>query len=95
LAWTPETVKQALLAGLQVGWLAARVDGLQVDLRSANLTGADLEGADLRYANLQGANLRGADLRYANLMGADLGGANLRRAVGYTPVPAPTLREEG
>ncbi|MDY6893862.1 MAG: pentapeptide repeat-containing protein [Thermotogota bacterium] len=59
-----------------------------VDLRLANLTGAnltganlreaDLRGANLREADLTGANLRGAFLRKACLAGADLTGANLK-----------------
>ena len=48
-----------------------------VDLRGANLSGADLRGADLSGANLIGADLRGADLNGANLIGADLRGIYL------------------
>jgi len=55
---------------------------IKVNLRKANLEGADLFGADLREADLFGADLReadlgGADLREANLFGADPRGANL------------------
>lgn len=62
-----------------------------VDLRYANLSGADLRHTclshvDLRNANLQGANLRHAylykaRLQNANLHGADLYYANLTRAM--------------
>lgn len=50
------------------------------NLRDADLSGADLNGANLRYADLSDADLSGADLRYADLNGADLSGANLRGA---------------
>ena len=52
----------------------------KVDLRDANLGGANLRGANLGGANLRGADLWGANLRDANLWGANLGGANLRGA---------------
>ena len=60
----------------------ARKKGCVLDLRGANLGGADLGGADLDGADLRGANLDGADLRRAylggaNLRGAFLGGADL------------------
>jgi uncharacterized protein YjbI with pentapeptide repeats len=45
-----------------------------------DLKGADLGGADLSRANLRDANLSGADLSRANLRDADLGGADLSRA---------------
>ena len=62
-----------------------RADLSGADLRSADLSGANLRSADLRSddlsgANLRSANLRSADLRSANLSGADLSGANLRSA---------------
>ena len=44
------------------------------DLRSANLHGADLSDADLSGANLSGADLRDADLRGVNLSYALLRG---------------------
>ena len=50
------------------------------DLRSADLSGADLRGADLRSANLSGAELSSADLRSAELSSADLRSANLSGA---------------
>lgn len=52
-----------------------------VDLRNANLKGADLSYAELGKADLSGANLRGVDLSYANLNEANLSGANLRGAI--------------
>jgi len=52
-----------------------------VDLRSANLKGADLSYAELSGADLSGANLRGVDLSYANLSETNLNGANLRGAI--------------
>lgn len=50
------------------------------DLRSADLSDADLRGANLRSADLSDANLRCADLSDADLHGADLRCANLRDA---------------
>jgi len=52
----------------------------KLNLRGANLIGADLSYANLSDANLSDANLSGADLRYANLSGADLRYANLSGA---------------
>ena len=52
-----------------------------VDLRTANLKGADLSYAELSGTDLSGANLRGVDLSYANLNQANLSGANLRGAI--------------
>ncbi len=49
-------------------------------LRDADLRGADLSGAHLRDADLRGADLRDADLSGAHLRGADLSGADLRGA---------------
>jgi uncharacterized protein YjbI with pentapeptide repeats len=79
------------------------VDLLGADLRTANLSranlgGSDLRGADLSRANLGGADLRGADLRGANLREAnlhwaDLISANLSRAyVGRTDLSLADLR---
>ena len=51
-----------------------------MNLRRANLIGADLSGANLRGASLSGANLSGADLSGANLSGANLTGADLSGA---------------
>jgi hypothetical protein len=53
---------------------------VRVNLRSANLHGANLAGADLTEAKLVRANLRGADLLGAKLAGADLTDANLHYA---------------
>jgi hypothetical protein len=50
------------------------------DLRSADLSGANLYEADLRGADLSGADLSEADLRGADLYGADLRWADLRGA---------------
>ena len=50
------------------------------DLRSANLSYADLSYADLRSASLRSASLRYADLRDANLRGSFLNGCDLRYA---------------
>ncbi|MFQ6150264.1 pentapeptide repeat-containing protein [Bifidobacterium adolescentis] len=50
------------------------------DLRSADLSDANLHGANLRSADLSDANLRCADLSDADLHGADLRCANLRDA---------------
>jgi uncharacterized protein YjbI with pentapeptide repeats len=44
------------------------------DLRSADLSGADLHFANLYEADLRAANLSGAVLRYASLYEADLRG---------------------
>jgi TIR domain/Pentapeptide repeats (8 copies) len=61
------------------GWRAANPDVVP-DLRSAQLSGAELIGANLREAILSQAQLRGAELRRANLSGADLGAADLTMA---------------
>ena len=60
-------------------------EGERADLRSADLSSADLRYADLRSADLRSADLRYADLSYAdlrsaNLSYADLSSANLRYA---------------
>ncbi len=51
-----------------------------VDLRDADLSGANLTGANLHEADLSGANLHEADLFSADLTSADLSGANLTSA---------------
>ena len=66
-------------------WLAEDPNGVEADLRGADLTDLDLSwynfyGIDLRGANLYGADLREADLYGANLYGADLREADLREA---------------
>jgi hypothetical protein len=57
-----------------------RIDLRGAELEGANLGSIDLAGADLRSANLNSTHLRGANLRGANLTGADLGYANLQGA---------------
>jgi uncharacterized protein YjbI with pentapeptide repeats len=51
------------------------------NLKGVDLSGANLGGANLSQANLMNANLSGADLRGANLGGANLKGANLSGAL--------------
>ena len=62
------------------------------DLRSADLSGANLRSADLRSADLSGANLRSADLRSANLSGADLLNVRYDECTGFFALVCP---EEG
>jgi hypothetical protein len=67
---------------VRIGINNKRISKLELDLRGADLRGAnlcyaDLRGADLRYANLHYANLYDADLHYADLHYADLHYANL------------------
>jgi hypothetical protein len=57
------------------GHQSGRLDLHSVDLRNANLVGAQLQRADLGGAQLQGADLSGAQLQ-----GADLSGAQLQHA---------------
>jgi uncharacterized protein YjbI with pentapeptide repeats len=57
-----------------------------IDIRGANLCGANLEMTNLYQTNLSGAdlcsaNLHGAILTAANLSGANLSGANLKEAI--------------
>ncbi len=56
------------------------ISKLKLELRGANLSGANLKGANLSGAYLKGANLSGAYLSDANLSGANLSGANLSGA---------------
>ena len=72
-----ETVRLKLAVELGV---KSGVDLRGADLRGANLCGADLRGADLRGADLCEADLRGANLCGADLCEADLCGADLREA---------------
>jgi len=51
-----------------------------LDMRGANLEGANLKLAFCRKANLEGANLKGANLYGTNLEDAILKGANLEGA---------------
>ena len=50
------------------------------DLSNAKLNGADLRGVDFSHAKLNGASLIWADLSHAKLSGVDLSGADLREA---------------
>ncbi|WP_413166186.1 pentapeptide repeat-containing protein [Capilliphycus salinus ALCB114379] len=52
----------------------------QTNLRSLNLSGADLKGANLRETDLRGMDLIQVDLRLANLTQANLSGAVLNEA---------------
>ena len=70
-----EDLKEKL--ALHKKWLNKDKGGMRLELRYADLSGADLSGANLRSADLSGA-----DLRYADLIGADLSGANLRYCIG-------------
>jgi uncharacterized protein YjbI with pentapeptide repeats len=86
-------LRGADLAGIDLGhpaWtppdnIATFVDLGGVDLREANLTGAnlsfvDLGGANLNRANLSNANLKRAGLGNANLSETNLSGASLETA---------------
>ena len=55
----------------------AGVDLREAQLIGANLAGTNLSGADLRDANLRRANLAGANLTGAKLARSNLAGANL------------------
>ncbi|WP_414635465.1 pentapeptide repeat-containing protein [Actinophytocola sp.] len=74
--------RAAVNAVLQRASEAARagVRRPEVELRGADLVGADLHNADLAGANLRGARLVGANLRGARLRLADLTGADCRAA---------------
>lgn len=73
--------EEANLQGADLRGVDLREANLQgADLQRADLRGADLRGANLQWAGLQGADLRRADLQGANLQWADLRGAYLRRA---------------
>jgi hypothetical protein len=63
-------------------WNAWRQEhpGETIDLRDANLRGADLSEVDLRRASLRGADLTRALLSVADLRGADLREADLSEA---------------
>lgn len=64
--------------GLSIGCLDLRGANLSgADLRRVDLSGADLSGADLERADLSGAKLRRARLCSANLMGARLNNADM------------------
>ena len=77
-----DRTKLAEILKKHIAWVNGSSDGLQANLRVANLCGAnlgraDLRGADLSEADLREANLCEADLCGANLCEADLCGANL------------------
>ena len=55
--------------------------GISIDLREANLTGADLTGANLREADLGGANLREANLGGARLSATSFADVDLSSAL--------------
>ena len=63
--FTKEELKLKL--ELHLKWLKNEVGGERVNLRSADLSYADLSSANLRYADLSYANLRSANLRSADL----------------------------
>lgn len=64
------------------GWNSWREENpdIKIELRRANLTGADLGEVDLLEADLAGADLIGTNLQEASLHGADLEEADLGRA---------------
>jgi Pentapeptide repeats (8 copies) len=66
--------------GRRVKGIWVRVDLINVGIRGANLSIADLSHANLNGADLRGADLGIADLSHADLHGADLRGADLRVA---------------
>ncbi len=61
-------------------WLFSIDGGERANLRSADLSFADLSYADLSFADLRFADLSSADLRYANLSSANLRSADLSSA---------------
>ncbi|WP_026082437.1 pentapeptide repeat-containing protein [Mastigocladopsis repens] len=85
---TPTVIRTDIQAALSV--IARRnpekdQPNQKINLRYADIKGADLHKANLQQADLQGANLceadlRGADLRKANLDGAKLSGSILYEA---------------
>ena len=84
----PEGVENSKLAattlhrllGPVTDWSIARVCLSCLNLKGANLTGANLRDAKLMGAELTGANLRDANLTDTNLTGANLTDANLSAA---------------
>ena len=81
------TIREANLRGVDLR--EANLYG--ANLNEANLRGVDLYGATLREANLNEANLRGVDLYGVDLYGANLYGADLRGAKNAELVQAQTL----
>ena len=61
-------------------YLVGDSNGIRADLSYANLRSTDLRSTDLSYANLRSANLRSTNLRSANLSYANLRSANLSYA---------------
>ena len=80
--------------GLAVRWAVKnKADLRSANLSSANLRYADLSSANLRSADLSYANLRSANLRYADLSYADLSSADLRYAnLSYANLSSANLR---
>lgn len=83
---TPARIRTDIQAALSV---IARRDvqkdppNQKIDLRYANMRGADLHTANLQQADLRGTDLSEADLREADLSEADLEGAQLCRSILY------------
>jgi uncharacterized protein YjbI with pentapeptide repeats len=81
----PATDIQAILTVLGTRYAKSEHKNEILNLRTADMSGADLRGADLRGAYLWGADLHlaylwGADLNHAVLMWADLRWAHFERA---------------
>lgn len=84
--WREQRYAAANLNKTEVARLLAARDFSGIDLRSVELSSADLPGLKavkslLRDARFRGANLEGADFTQANLSNAQLLGANLHDAV--------------
>ena len=77
---TEKLSELAKITGLDLAKEFVSVDFNGENLRSPNLTDADLQKANLSGADLFGADLTGADLQKANLSGAYLTGADLTDA---------------
>ena len=83
---TPARIRTDIQAALSV---IARRDAQKdqpnqrIDLRYANMRGADLHKANLQQADLRGSDLCEADLREADLSEADLEGAQLCGSILY------------
>jgi uncharacterized protein YjbI with pentapeptide repeats len=70
----------AIGSGALIGLDLRRADLRGANFQGAHLRGANFQGADLRGANFQGAHLRPAHLDRANLQGANLSEADLSHA---------------
>jgi uncharacterized protein YjbI with pentapeptide repeats len=77
----PQGSSWAFIANEIIGYEVDPLDLRQADLRGANLDGADLRCADCSGADLSGASLRGAEMGRANLSGTRLVGADLSGSV--------------